>query len=1102
MKKLLSDRLRTLSDALSAGRCVVPVILLCAALFFSSRHLDAQTIIGGGPVSGVWDVSGSPYYITGDVEVPDDSLLRITAGVTVRISEGADFVIKGSLVAAGESGALVSFKPLNSSFGRGLQFIGADTSLLLYCSFNGFNNVFPDSNNDYKGSALISQNSHLLIFNSLFDHNKINHSNIWLHSAKGGAAYFSASKVFIDNSSFAFNDIEFNDGPKNPNISCFGGAVCIEGSMGFVKNSTFAQNSISIEGDGEDQSVYVRGGGIYTTGSIKILSSTISNNHCYGKAVAWFYGGGWVLALSYVEGGGVYGSNVKNCDIYGNTCVARATGGGKDGGSGSSTSSGGGLYGGGSGNRIYGNSLNSNATGTVGGAGKCMGGGLSGTGINNLVYGNASSAWGNSNFEGKCQGGGINGGGMNNVVMSNAIYATGGTTELKGCGVSGSEKNSIIWGNSGSPEQVSGSATYSCISGGFPGQGNISSSPFFTSGPLGPYYLSQTAAGQSQTSPCVDAGDPATPLFGGTTRTDHVPDSGIIDMGFHYPLQEPPDAGFAGLPRSIDMYDEVYFLNLTEQECDSLLWIFEGGDPATSSQETPVVQYDLPGHFDVTLIAWNSAGADTLIKSNYIQVFYSTVYPVAGFTADKTFLGLEDSVSFQDNTWGVPITWQWEFEGGAPSSSAQQHPVVIYNDTGIFDVQLKVANICGWDSLTKQDYIQVVGYPFLAFQADISLVFPFDTVHFTNLTTNNPAWFQWEFEGGDPPVSSGQDPSVVYSTPGTYDVKLTAGNGYGTDSLIVENMIEVFGGIPVADFSASIQDVGVGDTVWFFDNSGSYPQWWQWEFPGAIQESSTLQNPTVIYKEPGNFDVKLTVGNPNGQNSLIKSNYIEVDSVFDLTLRVYLEGPYNNNQLSNTLNTSGYLPLFQPYSGYPWYYNGQETVTNIPFDYIVDWVLVEFRSSESGPENATASSCFSKKARFINSWGFIKELNGLFHLQCCIDTLRTVYVVLWHRNHGGIMSACPVTKVNNMLDLRFNANKVFGGANTLKEVAPNIWAMRAGDADGTGHITNQDKVDFWNVQSGSSGYWGGDFDMNGEVENTDKVEYWEPNVGSGCQVPQ
>jgi|GEM_PF-2848180 len=55
------------------------------------------------------------------------------------------------------------------------------------------------------------------------------------------------------------------------------------------------------------------------------------------------------------------------------------------------------------------------------------------------------------------------------------------------------------------------------------------------------FRLSQRAAGQARTSPAVDAGD-VSALEAGvaslTTRTDHVPDQGAADLGYHYPIPD------------------------------------------------------------------------------------------------------------------------------------------------------------------------------------------------------------------------------------------------------------------------------------------------------------------------------------------------------------------------------------------------------------------------------------------------------------------------------------------------------------------------------------------------------------------------------------
>ncbi len=112
-------------------------------------------------------------------------------------------------------------------------------------------------------------------------------------------------------------------------------------------------------------------------------------------------------------------------------------------------------------------------------------------------------------------------------------------------------KDCILWGNT--PSQIFcdwssyPSVTYSDIQGGWPGTGNIDMDPLFVSGPDGAHYLSQTVAGQGVQSPCVDAGDPSSPVIEGTTRTNGIQDAWPVDMGYHYQVISPSPIGFVEL---------------------------------------------------------------------------------------------------------------------------------------------------------------------------------------------------------------------------------------------------------------------------------------------------------------------------------------------------------------------------------------------------------------------------------------------------------------------------------------------------------------------------------------------------------------------------
>jgi len=67
---------------------------------------------------------------------------------------------------------------------------------------------------------------------------------------------------------------------------------------------------------------------------------------------------------------------------------------------------------------------------------------------------------------------------------------------------------------------------------------NILGSPLFVAGPLGDYYLSQIAAGQTLNSPALNAGSTLGFILGmgtRTTATNGIVDMGLVDIGYHYP---------------------------------------------------------------------------------------------------------------------------------------------------------------------------------------------------------------------------------------------------------------------------------------------------------------------------------------------------------------------------------------------------------------------------------------------------------------------------------------------------------------------------------------------------------------------------------------
>lgn len=81
--------------------------------------------------------------------------------------------------------------------------------------------------------------------------------------------------------------------------------------------------------------------------------------------------------------------------------------------------------------------------------------------------------------------------------------------------------------------------------------------------------------------------------------------------------------------------------------------------------------------------------------------------PVAQFVADKTTVVAGGTVVFTDQTIYNPTSWSWTFTGGAPASSTQQNPAVVYNTVGTYTVSLTASNPYGSDGETKTGYITV-----------------------------------------------------------------------------------------------------------------------------------------------------------------------------------------------------------------------------------------------------------------------------------------------------------------------------------------------------------------------------------------------------------
>jgi len=79
-------------------------------------------------------------------------------------------------------------------------------------------------------------------------------------------------------------------------------------------------------------------------------------------------------------------------------------------------------------------------------------------------------------------------------------------------------------------------------------------------------------------------------------------------------------ANFAGYPTNINVNESVNYYNFSTGGVVSYDWSFPGGTPATSTDPEPVVLYDTPGSYDVTLTVSDGIVTNSMTRTNYIHV--------------------------------------------------------------------------------------------------------------------------------------------------------------------------------------------------------------------------------------------------------------------------------------------------------------------------------------------------------------------------------------------------------------------------------------------------------------------------------------------------
>lgn len=162
-------------------------------------------------------------------------------------------------------------------------------------------------------------------------------------------------------------------------------------------------------------------------------------------------------------------------------------------------------------------------------------------------------------------------------------------------------------------------------------------------------------------------------------------------------------ADFVASATEIYAGDTITFENLSEY-ANSFFWTFPGGMPESSTDANPVVTYAEAGLYTVSLYATNGYNSDIETKTSYIYVRANTE---ANFTVENTTVFVGETVAFTNLSTNA-TSFYWSFEGGAPATSMEENPEVVYMNAGVYNVTLFATNGATSDMESREGYITVV----------------------------------------------------------------------------------------------------------------------------------------------------------------------------------------------------------------------------------------------------------------------------------------------------------------------------------------------------------------------------------------------------------
>lgn len=705
------------------------IAMLLSFIWITSMQVIAQTSVSGLiSADAIWTLSNSPYILTGSVSVQSDATLIIEPGVTVKFNSGNSLLIDGTLLAKGTINNKITFtsNTVSSAGAWGYIYFTNKSTDAVYTKDGSYKSgsILEYCTIQYAGGVSVSDNGALRIQGA---HPLVNFCEISNNSTTGIAAFrlddYRNGILKITNSVI-----------NNNTSSSYGGGISISRGAALISGNKISNNTALVG----------IGGGIYISDAIMdtitiyrniVINNNATKGYGQGGGICSFGGSGNYSGTTNISDNIIQGNNAKMgggiCCFFSiinvsNNIITN--------------------------NNVIADKNSSNAGGIGGGIYEQSDPTVM---INNQIIRNSSNNDAGISYNGY--------GGANDVIKSNTISYNINTDVTNVYNRSFYIKSTFSYLNINNNNIFNNSAFYELYNDNPQGPQITSAANNWWGTKIGAEieakiydFFDDGKLSILTYSPFLSSPDISAPVSPSVNVVKTDLGGGKIELTWKANT-ETDIAGYKVYYGSPTGYSFSNFKNVGNQTTYTLSGVSFTDTIAVTAYDSQMdgVNDMFEGHE-----SWftNAVGKPAVNFSGE-SVFVcpaDTVYFVAGLTEAYSYT----------NT-----TYSWNFPGGIPAASIEKNPKVVFDNSGVYTVKLKITNIAGSDSLIRSNYITVTS-------VDTTV-----TILGNSIYSNAIATYQWlNCDNGNSAIAGEINQRFTPTKSGNYAVRITQNDCTNTSS--------------------------------------------------------------------------------------------------------------------------------------------------------------------------------------------------------------------------------------------------------------------------------------------------------------------------------